>query len=260
MAIPPVLVFGYPLRATSSASEIVQGIEHGEWAQSMIGATRDELLEEREAVEGPSAMTNQAPPRTDVPRSTTGDQVGRPAAGPWHRGRGGGRHLEAARRDRADHPGRRLRRQTGATRSAITFWTARRGILRYRGYPIEELAERSTFLEVAYLLIHGEAPTRAELDHFVAEITHHPSSGRDAAPLRLLPARAHPMAVLASGTVGMSTFYPDSHEISDPAAVQPDHAAADRLPYRPPGGVVVHEGDRQAHVYPQRLTPPRTCT
>jgi citrate synthase len=62
---------------------------------------------------------------------------------------------------------------TGACRSAITFIDGEKGILRYRGYPIEELAARSTFLEVAYLLIHGELPTRGELDGFTHEVTIH---------------------------------------------------------------------------------------
>jgi citrate synthase len=62
---------------------------------------------------------------------------------------------------------------TGACRSAITFLDGEEGVLRYRGYPIEQLAEQSTFLEVAYLLIWGELPSRAELDRFVAEVTHH---------------------------------------------------------------------------------------
>src|SRR5882672_1361016 len=62
---------------------------------------------------------------------------------------------------------------TGACRSAITFIDGERGILRYRGYPIEELAERSTFLETAWLLLYGELPARAQLDGFEAEIRHH---------------------------------------------------------------------------------------
>ena len=62
---------------------------------------------------------------------------------------------------------------TGACTSAITFLDGEEGILRYRGYPIEQLAEHSTFLEVAYLLVWGELPTREQLDRFVAEVTHH---------------------------------------------------------------------------------------
>jgi citrate synthase len=110
---------------------------------------------------------------------------------------------------------------TGSCSSAITFLDGEAGILRYRGYPIEQLAEGSTFLEVAYLLIYGELPTRQELDAFVAEITHHTLIREEMRHFfDSFPHDAHPMAVLASGTVGMSTFYPDSHDIFDPAAVQ----------------------------------------
>jgi citrate synthase len=110
---------------------------------------------------------------------------------------------------------------TGSCCSAITFLDGEAGVLRYRGYPIEQLAESSTFLEVAYLLIYGELPSRQELDAFVAEITHHTLIREEMRHFfDSFPHDAHPMAVLASGTVGMSTFYPDSHDIFDPAAVQ----------------------------------------
>ncbi len=110
---------------------------------------------------------------------------------------------------------------TGSCCSAITFLDGEAGVLRYRGYPIEQLAESSTFLEVAYLLIYGELPSRQELDAFVAEITHHTLIREEMRHFfDSFPADAHPMAVLASGTVGMSTFYPDSWEIFDPDAVE----------------------------------------
>ena len=110
---------------------------------------------------------------------------------------------------------------TGACTSAITFLDGEEGVLRYRGYPIEELAEHSTFLEVAYLLIWGELPTRNELDRFVADVTHHTLIREEMRHFfDSFPHDAHPMAVLASGTVGMSTFYPDSHDIFDPGAVE----------------------------------------
>ncbi|MBW3612937.1 MAG: citrate synthase [Chloroflexi bacterium] len=110
---------------------------------------------------------------------------------------------------------------TGAATSAITFLDGEQGILRYRGYPIEQLAEQSTFLEVAYLLIWGELPTREELDRFVTEVTHHTLIREEMRHFfDSFPHDAHPMAVLASGTVGMSTFYPDSHEIFDADAVE----------------------------------------
>jgi citrate synthase len=110
---------------------------------------------------------------------------------------------------------------TGACTSAITFLDGEEGILRYRGYPIEQLAEHSTFLEVAYLLIWGELPSRDQLDRFVREVTHHTLIREEMRHFfDSFPADAHPMAVLASGVVGMSTFYPDSQNIFDPDAVE----------------------------------------
>ena len=110
---------------------------------------------------------------------------------------------------------------TGACTSAVTFLDGEEGILRYRGYPIEQLAEQSTFLEVAYLLIWGELPTRDQLTKFVTEVTHHTLIREEMRHFfDSFPADAHPMAVLASGTVGMSTFYPDSHEIFEADAVE----------------------------------------
>ncbi len=109
---------------------------------------------------------------------------------------------------------------TGACTSAITFLDGERGILRYRGYPIEQLAESSSFLEVAYLLIYGELPTREQLDGFVGEITRHTLIREEMRHFfDSFPTDAHPMAVLAAGTVSLSTFYPDSQQIFDPAAV-----------------------------------------
>ncbi len=110
---------------------------------------------------------------------------------------------------------------TGACSSAITYLDGETGVLRYRGYPIEQLAEHSSFLEVAYLLIWGELPTQAQIDHFVAEVTHHTLIREEMRHFfDSFPADAHPMAVLASGTVGMSTFYPDSQNIFDADAVE----------------------------------------
>ena len=110
---------------------------------------------------------------------------------------------------------------TGACSSEITYLDGENGVLRYRGYPIEQLAEQSTFLEVAYLLIWGELPTREQLDRFMAEVTHHTLIREEMRHFfDSFPADAHPMAVLASGTVGMSTFYPDSQNIFDPGAVE----------------------------------------
>ena len=110
---------------------------------------------------------------------------------------------------------------TGACTSAITYLDGESGILRYRGYPIEQLAEHSTFLEVAYLLIWGDLPSRAQLDAFHNEVTHHTLIREEMRSFfDSFPTDAHPMAVLAAGTVGMSTFYPDSQSIFDPDAVE----------------------------------------
>ena len=110
---------------------------------------------------------------------------------------------------------------TGSCSSAITYLDGERGVLRYRGYPIEQLAEQSSFLEVAYLLIWGELPTGGQLASFVSEVTHHTLIREEMRHFfDSFPADAHPMAVLASGTVGMSNFYPDSQNIFDPAAVE----------------------------------------
>lgn len=110
---------------------------------------------------------------------------------------------------------------TGSSLSAITFLDGERGILRYRGYPIEQLAEKSSFLEVAYLLIYGELPTREELDDWITNVTHHTLVHEEMRRFfDSFPYDAHPMAVLASATVGLSTFYQDSHDPFDPAAVE----------------------------------------
>jgi citrate synthase len=110
---------------------------------------------------------------------------------------------------------------TGSCLSAITFLDGERGILRYRGYPIEQLAEKSSFLEVAYLLIYGELPTREELEAWISDVTHHTLIHEEMRRFfDSFPYDAHPMAVLASATVGLSTFYQDSHGPFDPAAVE----------------------------------------
>ncbi|MDQ7858280.1 MAG: citrate synthase [Armatimonadota bacterium] len=107
---------------------------------------------------------------------------------------------------------------TASCRSAITFIDGERGILRYRGYPIEQLAERSTYLETAYLILYGELPTRQELDAWTAEVTHHTLIHESIKKfLDGFHHDAHPMGMLI-GTVGaLSTFYPEAKEIHDAA-------------------------------------------
>lgn len=102
-------------------------------------------------------------------------------------------------------------KNTGSTQSSITFLDGENGILRYRGYPIEQLAEKASFLEVAYLIIYGELPTQAELDSFELSITKHTLVHEDMKQFfEAYPAKAHPMGVLASMVCSLSTFYPES--------------------------------------------------
>ncbi len=108
---------------------------------------------------------------------------------------------------------------TASCRSAITFIDGERGILRYRGYPIQELAERSSFLEVAWLLLEGELPTKTQLDGWAEEISRHTFVHENIKKfIDDFHHDAHPMGILV-GTVGaLSTFYPDAKRIDDPAS------------------------------------------
>jgi citrate synthase len=113
-------------------------------------------------------------------------------------------------------------KNSGATTSKITFLDGETGILRYRGYPIEQLAEKSSFIEVAYLLIYGSLPTKSELDQFATSISRHTLIHEDMKRFyEAYPAKAHPMGVVASITCSLSTFYPDSMETN------PDKEAVD---------------------------------
>ena len=102
-------------------------------------------------------------------------------------------------------------KNTGSTTSAITFLDGEEGILRYRGYRIEDLAEKSTFLEVSYLLIYGELPTKIQYEDFSREITRHTLVHEDIKKiLEGFPSNAHPMGVLSSLICSQTAFYPDS--------------------------------------------------
>ena len=102
-------------------------------------------------------------------------------------------------------------KNTGSTKSAITFLDGEKGILRYRGYPIEQLAEKASFLEVAYLLIYGELPNKTQLDWFVDSITKHTLVHEDMKQFfEAFPTGAHPMGILSSMIASLSTFYPES--------------------------------------------------
>ncbi len=108
---------------------------------------------------------------------------------------------------------------TASCKSAITYIDGDKGILLYRGYPIEQLAEQSSFLEVAYLLIHGELPTQAQLDKWVYDVMHHTFIHENLT--RMLEAfryDAHPMSMLASALSIMSTLHPDAKNVDDEAS------------------------------------------
>ncbi|HWH10485.1 MAG TPA: citrate synthase [Solirubrobacteraceae bacterium] len=106
---------------------------------------------------------------------------------------------------------------TASCRSAITFLDGERGILEYRGYPIEQLAEQSTYLEVAYLLVHGELPTTPELEQWTHQITIHTFVHENVKRfMQGFRHDAHPMGMLLGSVGALSTFYPRANEIHDP--------------------------------------------
>ncbi|MGH7699043.1 MAG: citrate synthase [Gemmatimonadales bacterium] len=105
---------------------------------------------------------------------------------------------------------------TASCRSATTFIDGERGVLRYRGYPIEQLAERSSFLETAYLLLHGELPSAGELDGWVYNVTHHTIIHENIKKfIDGFHYDAHPMGVFVSTVAALSTFYPEAQDIHD---------------------------------------------
>ena len=107
---------------------------------------------------------------------------------------------------------------TAACRSAVTYLDGEAGILQYRGYPIEQLAENSTYLEVAYLLIHGQLPTADQLADWTHEITIHTFVHENLKSfMQGFRYDAHPMGMLLASVGALSTFYPDAIEIDDPA-------------------------------------------
>lgn len=111
-------------------------------------------------------------------------------------------------------------KNTGSTKSAITFLDGEKGILRYRGYAIEDLAEKSSFLEVSHLLIYGELPSQEKLDYFRKDITHHTLIHEDIKNiLDGFPSNSHPMGVLSSLVSSLTAFYPES--------LDPNRSAAD---------------------------------
>jgi len=110
---------------------------------------------------------------------------------------------------------------TAATKSAITYIDGEHGILRYRGYPIEQIAQNSSFLETAWLLIYGELPSESELSAFDTRVRRHTLLHEDLRRFYdALPHNAHPMSVLSAGVSALSTYYQDSLNPKDPEQVE----------------------------------------
>jgi citrate synthase len=110
---------------------------------------------------------------------------------------------------------------TASCKSAVTFIDGERGILEYRGYPIEQLAEKSTFLEVAYLLVHGELPSKTQYETWVHDITYHTFVHENVKSfMEGFRYDAHPMGMLMASVGALSTFYPDARHIDDDAIRQ----------------------------------------
>jgi len=108
---------------------------------------------------------------------------------------------------------------TASTKSRITFIDGDRGILRYRGYPIDQLAEQASFLETAYLLLHGDLPSKTTLEEFVYSITIHTMVHENIRELiDAFRYDAHPMGILTSTVAALSTFYPDAKAVKDPVS------------------------------------------
>ena len=139
---------------------------------------------------------------------------------------------------------------TASCRSAITFLDGDQGVLEYRGYPIEQLAEQSTYLEVAYLLIHGELPTQTELDEWTHQVTIHTFVHENVkAFMQGFRYDAHPMGMLLATVGALSTFYPDAKKIDDDTE---RHMAAVRMIAKMPtlAAFAYRHGIGLPYVYP----------
>jgi citrate synthase len=139
---------------------------------------------------------------------------------------------------------------TASCRSSITYIDGDKGILEYRGYPIDQLAEHSTFLEVAYLLLHGELPTQSQLDQWVHDVTYHTFLHENCKQfIEGFRYDAHPMGMLMASVSALSTFYPDAGTIADPEVRQ---AQITRLIAKMPtlGAFVYRHQQGKPYVYP----------
>ena len=111
---------------------------------------------------------------------------------------------------------------TASTKSAVTFIDGDKGILRYRGIPIEQLAEKSTFVETAYLLIYGALPSKEQLSNFSTLLTRHSMIHEDMKHFfDGYPSTAHPMAVLSAMICSLSSYYPDALAVKVPSRTTP---------------------------------------
>jgi citrate synthase len=121
---------------------------------------------------------------------------------------------------------------TASCQSKITFIDGEKGILRYRGYPIEELAEKSNYLETAYLILYGELPTKTELENWAHNITFHTFIHENIKKfIDGFHYDAHPMGMLVSAVAALSTFYPDAKKIFDPDSVtKQTHRLVGKMP------------------------------
>ncbi|HSH02509.1 MAG TPA: citrate synthase [Anaerolineae bacterium] len=107
-------------------------------------------------------------------------------------------------------------KNTASTKSTITYIDGANGILRYRGYPIEQLAQNSSYLEVAYLILYGELPTSSQLDDWTRQITYHTMVHENVkAFINGFRYNAHPMSMLISSVAAMATFYPEAKDVND---------------------------------------------
>ena len=139
---------------------------------------------------------------------------------------------------------------TASCRSSITYIDGDKGILEYRGYPIDQLAEHSTFLEVSYLLLHGELPTQPQLDQWVHDVTYHTFLHENCKQfIEGFRYDAHPMGMLMASVSALSTFYPDAGTIADPDVRQ---AQITRLIAKMPtlGAFVYRHQQGKPYVYP----------
>ncbi|HYI59027.1 MAG TPA: citrate synthase [Microlunatus sp.] len=139
---------------------------------------------------------------------------------------------------------------TASCRSSITYIDGDEGILEYRGYPIEQLAEHSTFLEVAYLLLNGDLPTQSQLDQWVHDVTYHTFLHENCKQfIEGFRYDAHPMGMLMASVSALSTFYPDAGTIADPDVRQ---AQITRMIAKMPtlGAFVYRHQQGKPYVYP----------